>query len=377
MFGLYIHIPFCVAKCGYCDFNSGPALSGEIDEYLSALIEEIKIFAKGNRRIVETLYLGGGTPTLLSEGQFTQLLNTIRDRFTLLEDIEITVEANPGTLDRSKAEHLLALGVNRISLGVQSLHDSLLSRMGRVHSSAQSLETFKMLSSAGFRNVGIDLIYALPGQKQKDWEEDLVRILALKPEHLSLYGLSVEKGTLFDRELKAGTLDLPSEGEEIRMFYAARGLTGEAGYEHYEISNYARPKYQSRHNRLYWAMQEYYGAGAGAHSFFRIDGPLRFSNVTEPSSYIQRMKGSKDPVSRRELLPQKTLLAEAMMLGLRMTEGVEIQRFQQEYGVDPLSYFSESLSRAYEKEWLEVEKGRVRLTDTGLILSNEVFMDLF
>jgi oxygen-independent coproporphyrinogen-3 oxidase len=377
MFGLYIHIPFCQTKCSYCDFNSRPAGQGEIGEYLGVLIEELTLFSKGNRRIVETLYFGGGTPTLLSEREFTLLLEAVHDTMTLTEDAEITVEANPGAIDYSKAGHLRSLGVNRISLGVQSLHDSLLSRLGRIHTSTEALDTLEMLRTVGFDNIATDLIYGIPGQTQKDWTGDLERLIQFGPEHLSLYGLSIEKGTAFHRERKEGRLDLPSEEEQIRMYKTALHKTKGMGYEHYEISNYARPGYRSRHNTLYWTMEEYYGAGAGAHSFLRLDGPLRLSNVADPAEYIKRMKGSKDPVARREFIKKKTFLAEAMMLGLRRTEGVEIKTFRERYGADPLSHFSGMLNRGYDNHWIEIEKGRIRLTAEGLLFSNEVFMDLF
>ncbi len=377
MFGLYIHIPFCIRKCRYCDFNSRAAGPGEIDAYLSALVEEIGLFSKGNRRIVQTLYVGGGTPTLLSAEQISRLFGAVRETMILFEDAEITVEANPGTLDREKSEHLLSLGVNRISLGVQSLKDHLLSRLGRVHTGTEALNALEMLRSSGFRNIGVDLIFGLPGQTHKDWEEDLTRILSFRPEHLSLYGLSIEKGTPFDREREQGRLDLPSEQEEIGMYEAAQDLTAKAGYEHYEISNYARPGYRSRHNTLYWTMEEYYGAGAGAHSYLKMDGPLRFSNVLDPAAYVQRMSQTRDPVLKREFLSKKTLLSEAMMLGLRMADGMDIQRFRQTYAEDPVQFFSACLKRGIQNHWIEVTEERIRLTASGVLFSNEVFVDLF
>lgn len=377
MFGLYIHIPFCIRKCRYCDFNSRVAGPGEMDDYLSVLIEEVKLFSRSNRRIVETLYVGGGTPTLLSTEQFSRLFGAVRETMTLLEDAEITVEANPGTMDRAKAGHLLGLGVNRISLGVQSLKDNLLSRLGRVHTATEALNTLEMLRSSGFRNIGVDLIFGLPGQTLKDWADDLTRIMSSKPEHLSLYGLSIEKGTPFDTDREQGTLNLPSEQEEIGMYEAAQDLTTKSGYEHYEISNYAQPGYRSRHNTLYWTMEEYYGAGAGAHSYLNMDGPLRFSNVLDPAAYVQRMRQTRDPVLKREFLPKKTLLSEAMMLGLRMADGVDIKRFRQAYAEDPAGFFRESLQKGVQNHWIEVTAERIRLTASGVLFSNEVFVDLF
>jgi oxygen-independent coproporphyrinogen-3 oxidase len=377
MFGLYIHIPYCMGKCPYCDFTSQPFTPGEIDVYLSALVEELAVFSRGNRRIVETLYVGGGTPSILSRDQLTALFTAIREFFTLLDDAEITLEINPGTVDSAKALHLRALGVNRVSLGVQSLRDSFLSRLGRRHTAKEAIEAMNLLRRAGFTNVGVDLMYGLPGQSHADWVADLDGIMAFNPEHLSLYCLSIEKATPFAQAQQEGRLVLPADGETVRMFQSAREKTEHAGYDHYEISNYARPGYRSRHNSLYWTMQEYYGAGAGAHSFFRMDGPIRLSNDADPRSYVRKMGSTKDPVARRELLQRKTYLAEALMLGLRMMDGIDIGRFCREYGVDPLAYFSKGLRRALDNGWIDLVEGRFRLTYSGMLFSNEVFVDLF
>ncbi len=377
MFGLYLHIPFCLKKCAYCDFNSQVPRKGGMDHYLSALTKELAFIPGRAGRELATLYIGGGTPTLFSEEQFAHLFAFLRATFVWENEMEITVEANPGTLDRSKAEHLLSLGVNRISLGVQSFHDKLLARIGRIHSALQALETLEMLRSVGFRNIGADLIYGLPEQTIRHWEEDLGRLLAFRPEHLSLYALSVEAGTPFAREQKEGRLSLPTEEEGIEMFRLAGEMTGKAEYEHYEISNYALPGLQSRHNSLYWTMEEYYGAGAGAHSFLWQKDPVRFHNEPDPAAYIVRMEQGMSPVAGREVLARETLLSEAMMLGLRRIGGIRMKEFQKDYCVDPKEYFSENFARAFRENWIEEKEGSLRLTPEGLLFSNEVFVDLF
>jgi len=377
MFGLYIHLPFCVRKCFYCDFNSRPVQSGEVEAYVSALVRELSVFARDNRRKVDTLYFGGGTPTLLSNEQFTRLLDILNALFDFSPSAEITVEANPGTLDEEKAECLLALGVNRISLGVQSLHDELLKRMGRIHSTRQALEAFDMIKRTGFSNIGVDLIYGLPDQSMRMWEEDLSGILELGPDHLSLYGLSVEGETPFGREKRNGSLPLPSESEVIRMYETAKVMTAASGFEHYEISNFASPGFRCRHNLLYWTLNEYYGAGAGAHSFLKDGGPVRFCNLPDPDEYIGRLQRGESPIVDRELLSRRVLAGEALMLGLRMREGVDRMLFSEIYGLDPLKEFSESLDSARKRGWVDSEEGRIRLTDSGILFSNEVFMGFF
>ncbi|MDX1764898.1 MAG: radical SAM family heme chaperone HemW [bacterium] len=377
MFGLYIHIPYCLSKCPYCDFNSKPLDPKEMDRYVASLIEELRRFSLGSRRIVETLYLGGGTPSLLTEDQLTGLFDSVRASFTLFDDAEVTLEVNPGTLDPHKAKHLRSLGVNRISLGVQSLQDRLLSTLGRRHDAEMALAAFEILRAEGFSNIAVDLMYGLPGQSFDDWIADLDAVLKLAPEHLSLYCLSLESGTPFAVAEAEGRLIMPAEGDTIGMYESALKRTAAAGYEHYEISNYARAGYRSRHNCLYWTVQEYYGAGAGAHSFLSMDGPMRFCNERDPASYMRKMGKTGDPVARRELLPKKTLLGESLMLGLRMLEGVDMAGFYQRFGTDPLAYFSSPLRKALEHGWIELTPNELRLTHSGVLFSNEVFAEFF
>jgi len=377
MFGLYIHIPFCLKKCAYCDFNSITPQAGEVDRYLSALGKEIKGIPGLAGRDLATLYIGGGTPTLLSGEQFARLFACLRATFVFTGGMEITVEANPGTIDRAKAEELRHLGVNRISLGVQSLQDRFLARLGRIHSAADALTAMEILRNAGFDNLGADLIYGLPGQTVQDWQGDLAQLLAFRPEHLSLYALSIEAGTPFAQKEQDGRLSLPTEEEGIEMFRRAGAMTWEAGYEHYEISNYALPGHESCHNTRYWMMEEYYGAGAGAHSFLRRQPPVRFHNDPAPSDYTRKVERGESPVVERELLSRETFLSEAMMLGLRRRGGVKMEEFQKAYDVDPRKHFAGGLPRAFREKWIEEVDGALRLTPEGVLFSNEVFVDLF
>ncbi len=377
MLGLYLHLPFCIRKCDYCDFNSKPAAPGEVDVYLEALLQELRDLAGMHGRAADTLYLGGGTPTVLSGDQFRRLFGVLERLGLWTPGLETTVEANPGTLDRPKAQLLAALGVNRISLGVQALQDRLLRRLGRMHTGRAARDTFDTLRAVGFENIGIDLIYGLPEQHVADWVADLGQILDLGPEHLSLYGLMIEGGTPFARQREQGVLLLPSEEEEIAMLRSAREMTAAAGYEHYEISNYARPGFPCRHNLGYWTVEEYIGAGAGAHSFLQTDGPTRSHNTPAVDLYIERMREGRSPVFRTERLSPRTLAAEALMLGLRMREGVPLEAFRSRYGIDPFDVYAACLRRGLDNSWLEIEGGRLRFTETGMLLSNEFFVDLF
>lgn len=377
MFGLYIHIPFCLEKCAYCDFNSRTPQVGEVERYLSALQKEIASIPALAGRDLATLYIGGGTPTLLAGDQFARLFACLRATFAFAGEMEITVEANPGTIDRAKAEELRDLGVNRISLGVQSLQDRVLARLGRIHSAADALAAMEILRNTGFDNISADLIYGVPGQTVADWVEDLKRLMQFRPEHLSLYALSVEVGTPFAQQEEEGRLSLPAEEEGIEMFRRAVEMTWDAGYEHYEISNYALPGHESCHNTRYWTMEEYYGAGSGAHSFLRRLQPVRFHNDPAPSDYIRKVERGESPVVEREILSRKTFLSEAMMLGLRRRGGVKVEEFQKAYDVDPRKHFAGGLARTFRENWIEEKDGFLRLTLEGVLFSNEVFVDLF
>jgi oxygen-independent coproporphyrinogen III oxidase len=290
---------------------------------------------------------------------------------------EITIEANPGTVERRKARHLRSLGVNRISLGVQSFHDGTLARLGRVHTGDQAAGALSLLREEGFTNIAADLIYGLPGQTAALWEEDLERLLAFRPEHLSLYALSVEAGTPFGRELGRGKLNLPAETSVVAMYRLARRRAAAAGYEHYEISNWALPGRRSRHNSLYWTGGEYRGVGAGAHSFFIVPKPVRLANVRDAAAYVRRLREGKSPVVMREVLPRRTFLAEQVMLGLRLREGIGRRDFEKRWGVDPLEAFGPGLAGAFGRRWLTARGDRLKLTAAGVLFSNEVFAALF
>lgn len=376
MFGLYIHIPFCRAKCRYCDFNSRPAAAGEIERYLRALRRELGNTPDAGRR-ADTVYLGGGTPTLLAADQLESLLASLHAAYRIAPGAEISIEANPGTIDAAKAAHLFALGITRVSIGMQSLDDALLRRLGRRHTAAEAIAAFGILRAAGFTNLGVDMMHALPGQTPAGWEEELSRVIALGPEHLSLYALSIETGTPLAAERAGGALALPTEAEELAMLRIAQARTAAAGYEHYEISNFCRPGHRCRHNMSVWKIGEYRGFGAGAHSFLRTPAPVRFANEPDPERYVRRIEDGTSPELTREALTHAQFAGEALMLGLRMQEGLAIEDFARDFGAPPGELFAAAVAFGTAQGWLEEAGAHLRLTGRGVLFSNEIFRRIF
>ncbi len=365
---LYIHIPFCKAKCAYCDFNSYAGLEHLYDDYVGALVEEMAIV--GGRLSPlrgRTIYLGGGTPTVLGLPQLKRIWDGCLQAFVIDEGAEVTCEANPGTVDLRYLESLRNLGVGRLSLGVQSLHEDELQLLGRVHTSAQAREAYEMARQAGF-NINLDLIYAFPGHTLKRWRSTLERAMALEPEHLSLYSLSLEEGTPLWGRVRRGEVRAPDDDLAAEMYLLAEGLLED--YRHYEISNWAKPGYESRHNLTYWRNEEYLGFGAGAHSYYR---GRRSWNVAWPEEYIRRLKAGQSATEGGEVIETPLEMAETLFMGLRLSEGVEFDRFKQRFGRDLSSLYGPQLRELAAWGLLEVNGRGIRLTPRGRLLGNEVF----
>ena len=376
MLGIYVHIPFCVAKCRYCDFVSRPLSADALAPYLAALEREIAVAPEAGRR-VGTIFFGGGTPSILDGVQLARLLAVLRAAFVIEPDAEISIEANPGTVSPAKAADFKALGVNRVSLGVQSLDDALLARIGRRHTRRDAIAAFAILRAAGFDNLGMDLIHGLPGQTAAIWRRDLAQAIDQGPEHLSLYALGIETGTAFAADLAAGRLELPDEQEELEMLSAARELTAAAGYERYEISNFARPGRRCRHNLDCWRLGEYRGFGAGAHSFLRAPAPARRANTPDNDDYALRIAAAGSAISMREEPTPRQFAGEALMLGLRTADGVDETAFEVAHGGAPAALFPEALALGGENGWIAQSGERLRLTEAGILFSNELFRLLF
>jgi oxygen-independent coproporphyrinogen III oxidase len=374
--GLYLHIPFCLRKCLYCDFNSG-ALSGEdLEGYVTLLLREMELreAALPEPATAPSLYLGGGTPSLLAPELVGRLVDAAAARFGLEQGAEVTLEGNPGTLTQERLAGYRAAGVNRISLGIQSFEDRLLQRLGRVHSAREAVTAFEAARRAGFDNISIDLMHSLPGQSLAEWRQALSRGIELEPEHVSAYALSIESGTPFAALHEAGKLPLPAEEEAASMFEATTELLCAAGYRHYEISNYARPGRASRHNGAYWSRESYLGFGAGAHSLLNTDSlGRRWGNACDLQAYADALRHGLLPERDPERLSVEEALSESFFLGLRLLDGLDLARLQALYPPAPLERHLAEVERLTRSGMLIREGELVRLAPRAVILANTVF----
>lgn len=372
--GIYIHIPFCIKKCNYCAFLSGPAGPEVRQEYVNHLIKEIRLRSRAVPE-ADTIYFGGGTPSLLTPEQIGRILEEVRSAFRISEDAEVTLEANPGTLTAESLEGYRKTGINRLSMGVQSMDDRRLRYLGRIHTAEDVRRDVKMTREAGFRNINLDLIFAIPGTGVSDALEDLEAIAALEPEHISFYSLQLEEGTSFFRDFEAGKLrEVPDETDR-EMYHRGIQVLREKGYRHYEISNFARPGYESRHNSKYWNMAEYVGLGLGASSY---KGHRRMVNETDLKAYSETLDRGKLAFMEVHENSEADDISEAVFTGLRREEGV---RYRDVLGSEVAfwEYFREALpeARAYEAGgFLEMDDEGLRLTERGIDISNGI-MALF
>lgn len=372
---LYVHIPFCVRKCEYCDFLSAPAGADTQQEYVRNLLLEIE--QKGVRCTdyeVTTIFFGGGTPSILKVGWIADILNAIHRNFKVRKDAEITIECNPGTLTFEKLSIYKSAGINRISVGLQSASDAELRELGRIHTYEDFLKSYDLIRKKGFSNVNIDLMAALPGQTLKSYEQTLRRVLALKPEHISAYSLIIEEGTPFYEKYEADELlrekgekpqMLPSEETERLMYERTKELLLAHGYERYEISNYARRGYACRHNIGYWRRENYLGFGLGSASLLENE---RFHNTTDLTDYL----GGDYLAYEQEKLDKKSQMEEFMFLGLRMTDGISTECFRQTFGLTVELVYGPVLEQQIADQLLRKEDGRIFLTERGLDVSNYV-----
>jgi oxygen-independent coproporphyrinogen-3 oxidase len=365
---LYIHIPFCVKKCIYCDFFSIPYDEGLALRYVDALVRELAL-RKRLAGELRTVYVGGGTPTTLPLVALIRLFRAIRDTFSVAADSEVTIEANPGTVGREKVRALAETGVNRFSLGVQSFDDHTLKLLGRVHTFEDVLRAVAAVRDSAIENFSMDLIYGIPGQTPNAWQETVSTAIELAPHHISAYELTPEKGTPLIGKIEKGELTKPSENTIIKMYYHAIHRLGDAGYRHYEISNFAKPGFECRHNLNYWNRGQYVGIGAGAHSFI---GDRRMNNLRDVGTYIGMLRDERLPVEESVGLSCEDAIKESIFLGLRKTEGLNIAESSETFGIDILTAGHELID-----EGLLVSDGtHLRLTRRGLVVSNAVIAEL-
>jgi oxygen-independent coproporphyrinogen-3 oxidase len=372
--GLYLHFPFCISKCPYCDFNSYQLKEdNQISSYISALYLEITAYSKELKNsTVKTIYLGGGTPTILSGVQIYNILEFCKSKFTIDKDAEITIEANPGTLDGKKLKLLIESGINRLSLGAQSFDDLFLKKLGRIHNTKDIIDSYHLAREKGFNNINIDVMFALPDQTKEDLQDTLKKAISLKPDHLSLYNLTLKPGTEYYKKYKKGKLKLPNEDEEYDMYNWAINFLEESGFEHYEISNFARPYKRSMHNLIYWQNKPYLGIGAGAYSFIK---GYRYMNYENPARYIKEIMSGKLPVDNGEKLSLRKRMIETIILGLRTKDGVGYIKFKTRFGVNLNDIFSKQVNKLVNLGLLKKGDCKIKLTKKGIFLANTVFRE--
>ncbi len=369
--GVYLHIPFCRSRCSYCDFATGQYDGPLAARYVAALVREIELFELDNIQQVDTVYFGGGTPSLLTPAQVGTILTAVRKRFAVAPDAEITMEMNPGALSVETLRDYRGLGVNRASFGAQTFDDDELKRLGRRHDAADVRQTIDYLRDAGFANVSFDLIAGLPAQTLAAWERNLNEALKLQPEHLSLYLLEVHESTPLADQIRRGAQPQPDDDLAAEMYELLLDKTAAAGYEHYEISNFCRPAHESRHNTKYWLHAPVYGFGCSAHS--HDGGPHRWANERDARRYTELIETTGDAVTERTTLSDDEAQAEALFLGLRLMRGVDTRLHATRYGVNVRERYADDLARLQEAELIEFSGENLRLTRRGVLLSNEVF----
>ncbi|MFW6174696.1 MAG: radical SAM family heme chaperone HemW [Chloroflexota bacterium] len=388
---LYVHIPFCEVRCPYCDFNTYAGIDALIPPYMQALRREIRLWGDAlDRPEVRTVFFGGGTPSYVPSDELAAVCRGAWEAFRVSPDAEVTMEANPGDFSRRDLSAYLDAGVNRLSIGVQSLDDGLLESLGRKHDAAQAVEAYEMARAAGFDNISLDLMFGLPGQSMGQWQDSVRRVLDMGPEHLSLYGLTLEPGTPMEAAVRRGQIAEPDSDLAADMFLYAMEALDSAGYRHYEVSNWALPGMESRHNLAYWRNKPYLGVGPGAHSY--LPG-VRFANLKSPRWYIRRLAGETSQSSSRavdhaaavdafrapgivdsveDVTPQ-TELADTVMMGMRLMEGLSEDAFRERFGVGIGELFGDTLHELVAEGLVEFDSAGARLTRDGILLGNEVF----
>ena len=365
--GLYIHVPFCLKKCLYCDFCSFPTYTEELmDGYVKRLNSDIERYSRGFGGVVDTIYFGGGTPTLLKERHFDSIFEAISKNYTVDRGAEISCECNPATVDREYLKSIRDVGINRLSIGLQSANDGELRALGRAHSFADFVKTYEDARAAGFDNLSLDLMYGIPEQTLESFGSTLAKVREIAPEHISAYALKIEDGTPFGKIKE--TLSLPDEDAECDMYALCNGTLAAGGYQRYEISNFARPGFESRHNIKYWQGDDYLGFGVAAHSYFKGE---RFANSRDIAAYVR----GDDITEERRAIPKKEQMTEHVMLRMRMSDGICRSNFKARFGVS-LEEFCGELSRYVNLGFMTDDGERVAFTERGIFVSNTILSDI-
>lgn len=371
--GVYIHIPFCISKCKYCDFVSSSEINDMTDGYVKALKAEIEMYSDRFLQYeVKTIFIGGGTPSILDLTKLESIVDELYKRFNISKNIEFTIESNPGTLTENKLKKYTDIGINRLSIGLQSFNNDILKTIGRIHSTDDFIKSYSLARNAGFKNINIDLIYSLPGQTIEDWENTLRKVIELKPEHISAYSLKIEEGTPFDKLLAENRLQLPSDDEDRQMYDMAIKLLGKSRIEQYEISNFSKKGYECRHNLVYWNNEEYLGLGVSAHSY--IDSN-RFANTKDVHEYIDLISQGKSPIITEELKTKRDEMIETVFLSLRLNRGLELKKFEERFNISIFDIYGDKIDKLVNQRLLSIDKESIKLTRYGMDVSNQVFIE--
>lgn len=376
--GVYIHIPFCKQKCAYCDFISYSNKNKLIEKYIETLKKEIK---SKSQEITEyeitTIYIGGGTPSYIQGKYIVEIIEIIKQNYKISKNVEITIEVNPGTATKQKLEDYIKNGINRISIGLQSTNNQLLKTIGRIHTYEDFLDIYKLAREVGFKNLNVDLMLGLPKQTLEDVNNSLEEIIKLEPQHISVYSLIVEEGTPIEKKIDSGELELPNEELERKEYWLIKEKLESVGYKHYEISNFAKNGYESKHNINCWEQKEYVGFGVAAHSYLNN---IRYSNVDKIEEYLQNEVGSvRCEVGEKalhvihEIQDLEEQKKEYMLLGLRKIDGVKISSFKNKFGCNPIMEFKEALNKLVKEELIEIDLDKINLTKKGIDLANLVW----
>ena len=367
--GIYVHIPFCKKKCDYCDFISYCNKDNLIKDYVESL--KIEIQSQNIKPEITTIYIGGGTPSYIDSKYIIEIIGKIKEK-KVSPNAEITIEVNPGTVTKEKLEDYKICGINRISIGLQSTNNILLKEIGRIHDFDQFIETYKLAQKVGFKNINVDLMLGLPNQRIKDLKESLEQVLKLKPKHISVYSLIVEDGTPIANKIEKGELQLPDEELERNMYWFVKNTLELNGYKHYEISNFAKKGYESKHNLNCWNQKEYIGIGVAAHSYRDI---TRYSNTENIEEYIENVKKGEFNKNKiiHEVQKEDDAKKEYMLLGLRKINGVDINQFKNKFGDNPIYLFRNELKKLTDERLLIIDNNNIRLTNKGLDLANLVW----
>ena len=380
--GIYIHIPFCKKKCEYCDFISYEGKENLVEKYIECVKHELTEIGEQNRIdyennlddlvLVKTVYIGGGTPSFINSKYISELLNVIKNSFTLDNDVEITLEVNPGTADEYKLKEYKDSGINRLSIGLQETHDRILKNIGRIHTYENFLNTYNLARKIGFNNINVDLMLGLPGQTLLDLNESLDNVIKLNPEHISVYSLILEEGTPLYFKVSNHQVQLPDDELERKMYWKVKEKLQKAGYIHYEISNFAKLGYESKHNLSCWNQEEYIGVGVASHSY---TNNVRYSVIENVEEYIKNIDtdNEADNIIFHEKQNKDSKMQEYMLLGLRKIEGIKIQEFKNKFEIDPIVLYKNELKKLKDEGLIKIDSNSIKLTNKGLDLANIVW----